>query len=111
MKSSSEYPAWELHPRKLNNKEVKNPHIVIDEFFDYARITQVRDLLWAWLESTVTGDFPKGLKRIQRERIISFYNHIEKLIEGVHVIHVQQKKTSLKRNQSNNPLNFLYGNS
>jgi hypothetical protein len=97
MKLSSKYPSWELQPRKLSAKEVKNPHLIVDEFFDYARITQVRDLLWAWLESTITGDFPKGLSRRERGRIISFYNHIEKLIEGVHVLHVQQKSKSSKK--------------
>ena len=97
MKSSSEYPPWELQPRKLNKKEVRNPQLVIDEFFDYARITQVRDLLWSWLESTITGDFPKGLTIRERGRIIAFYNHVEKLIEGVHVIHVQQKNKASKK--------------
>ena len=94
MKYSSEYPSWELHPRKLTEEEAANPYSVIDSFFTYASLPQIRDELRTWLEITVTGNFPDHSNNEQRNNLIYFYGQIERLIESVYVLHIskQEKK-------------------
>src|ERR1700712_2601286 len=96
MKRSSEYPAWELRPRKLSEEETADPYLVLDEFFDAARLPQVRDKLWDWLDTTVTGKFSKELGRKQRVHLLLFYTQIEKLIEAAHVLHSDHQKEKNK---------------
>jgi len=102
MKLSSEYPSWEMHPRKLSSKEVANPQSVIAEFFDYASLPQVRDQIWLWLEATVSGTYSKELTTRERSSIMHFYQRLEKLIEVAHIIHTAQKGKQLKKQKAKN---------
>ena len=72
---------------KLNVAEMKNPQMVIAELFDFADLADVRELLWVWLKTTVTGTYHKELSATERSAIITLYEKIEKLIEASHVIH------------------------
>jgi hypothetical protein len=96
MKISSEYPLWELHPRKLSSEEVADPQMVIASFFDYASLPQVRDKMWLWLEATVSGTYSKELSSRERSNIMLFYQHVERLIEAAHVMHAAQKSKQRK---------------
>lgn len=86
----ADYPDHELKPRKLTEEEIKNPYQVIDEFFSFGHIPQIRDLLWEFLKTTVTGNYPKKLSRRERCDLIHFYEKIEKLIEAAHLIHKEK---------------------
>jgi hypothetical protein len=101
MKLSYQYPSWELHPRKLTQQEADKPFMVVNDFFDYASLPQVRDLMWQWLETTVTGSFAEELTGPERARVLVFFQQLEKLIEAAHVIHVshhpKKKKPGKKK--------------
>lgn len=105
MKRSSEYPVWELHPRKLTEEEVHNPYLVLDEFFDAASLPQVRDKLWGWLDTTVTSNYSKELSRKQRAHLLLFYCQVEKLVEAAHVLHTTKttNSTQVKKPRSKKP--------
>lgn len=90
----SEYPAWEMHPRHLNKEEADLPLQVIDAFFDYGNLPQIRDMLWLLLETTVTGSFSNHLTGRERRNLLYFYQQLEKLVEAVHVLH--KNKDSIK---------------
>ena len=96
MKFSSEYPSWELHPRKLTEEEVANPWLVIDSFFEYASLPQIRDELRIWLEITVTGNFPDHSNNEQRNNLIYFYGQIERLIEATYILRILKLKERKK---------------
>jgi HEPN domain-containing protein len=85
--SISEYPSYELKPRKLSREETANPYLVIQDLFDYGHLPELRELLWHWFKTTVMGCYHKGLNRNERFDVINMYEHIEKLIEAVHLIH------------------------
>lgn len=92
----TQYPEWESYSRKLNKEEAENPMMVIAELFDYAHLPDVRELLWLWLKTTVSGDFTEGLDHRERSSILFLYEKIEKLVEAAHILHVkhrQPKKT------------------
>lgn len=54
--SIHDYPEEELKPRKLNKEEIEDPYQVIDGFFDYGHLPQIREHLWEWLQLTVGGN-------------------------------------------------------
>ena len=86
MKHSSKPPSPEMHPRKLSKQEMKDPHLVIEDFFNYAHLPQVRDKLCQWFETTVTGNFSKQLSGRERSNMVFFYKQIERLVEAAHII-------------------------
>ncbi len=93
-----EHEAWEMNPRKLNHEEIANPEMVIEEFFQYAQLPQVRWIMWEGIKTLVTGNFV-NLKSRERINLIYFYEQMEKLIEGVHVLYTKSKNiTDLREN-------------
>ncbi|MDB5232583.1 MAG: hypothetical protein JWN76_3388 [Chitinophagaceae bacterium] len=74
-------------PQKLTDKEAANPHQVIADFFDFAHLPEVREILWDWLKITVTGGFGKDMRIGERRDLLYFYELLQKLVEAAHVIH------------------------
>jgi len=92
-------PLSKKHSYQLNEKEIADPYLVIDELFDFAHLPDVRELLWEWLKTTVTGSYHKTLTHNERYAIITLYEKIEKLVEAVHILHeggLKNKKVSRK---------------
>jgi hypothetical protein len=85
-----DHEAWEMKPRKLTPEEIENPEKVVEDFFQYAQLPEVRWIMWEGVKTMVTGNFA-NLKTRERTSLIYFYEQVEKLIEGVHVMH--RKKT------------------
>jgi hypothetical protein len=89
-------PARKKQPVKpvmhsLSDKEIRNPHLVIDELFDFAEIEDLRTLLWKWFSATVTGSFPKQLTRTERTVIVDMYEQMRKLTEAAYLLQVHKK--------------------
>jgi hypothetical protein len=84
-----DYFPWELKPRKLSREEMENPIQVIHEFFSSQHLPQAREQLWELLKVIFIGNYAKSLTRIERSDLISFYEQLEKLVEAVHVIAIQ----------------------
>ncbi|MES2329116.1 MAG: hypothetical protein V4539_05895 [Bacteroidota bacterium] len=81
---------------KLSETEMNDPTLVIDELFDFADLQDVRELLWGWLKTTVTGTFHKDLSASERSAILSLYEKMEKLVEAAHMIHENPERVSRK---------------
>ena len=86
---------------KLSEEEIKNPQLVIDGLFDYAGLENLRVYLWDWFKVSVTGTFNTHLMDIHRRYdMIVFYEHLERIMEAVHVIYIKNKKEKRKGNKS-----------
>ena len=85
------------HFHQLNEQEIANPYLVIDELFDFAHLPDVRELLWEWLKTTVTGSYHKNLSHNERYAMLTLYEKIEKLVEAVHILHERDRKS--KKNE------------
>lgn len=83
--------AWEMHPRKLTVEEIENPEKVIEDFFQYAQLPEIRWIMWESVKTLVTGSFTH-LKSRERSSLIYFYEQMEKLIECVHVMHSKKAR-------------------
>lgn len=89
----SDYPYWELKPRKLTKEEMENPMQVLHDFYSYSHLPAIREQLWELLRATVTGNYCSSLTRRERCDLLFFYEKLEKVIEATHVLTVQNPKT------------------
>lgn len=87
------HEVWEMKPRKLTAEEVDCPEKVIEEFFQFAHLPQVRSFMWEGVKTMVTGNFAQ-LRTRDRVNLLYFYEQMEKLIEGVHVMHESRRAQS-----------------
>lgn len=85
MRAFDRHEAWEMKPRKLTIEEVENPKLVIEELFRYATLPELRWCLTEGTQTLVTGTY-HTLKAKERQSMLYFYEHVEKLIEVTHVI-------------------------
>ena len=85
----TDYHPYELKPRKLSKKEIENPMQVIDDFFSYGHIPEIREQYWELLKTAVTGNFSKLLTRQERSNMLYFYERLEKMIETAHLLHIE----------------------
>lgn len=92
--SLTDYPAWELRPRKLSAEEIEDPFMVIHNFFSTGHLPQIREMLWELMKATVTGSFCSALTRRERADMVYFYEQLEKIVEAIHLLH--QKDTALR---------------
>lgn len=88
------HEAWEMKPRKLTIEETENPQKVINEFFQYASLPDVRWILREGTKTLVSGTFHQ-LRSRERYNLIYFYEQLEKLVEVNHIIYENQKKIGL----------------
>jgi HEPN domain-containing protein len=80
-------------PQKLTQAEIDNPHQVIYELFDFAHLPRIRELLWEFFKTAVTGNYSHDLHRRERELLVTMYEKIEKLVEAAHIINEKQKES------------------
>ena len=86
MNAMDHQEAWEMKPRKLSVAEIEHPEKVVDEFFQFAHLPQVRWYMWELMKTLVSGNFG-DLDERERISLLCFYEQMEKLVEGVHVMH------------------------
>jgi HEPN domain-containing protein len=79
-------------PQNLTQVEIDNPHQVIYELFDFAHLPRIRELLWEFFKTAVTGNYSHDLHRRERELLVTMYEKIEKLVEAAHIINEKQKE-------------------
>ncbi|HEX7903422.1 MAG TPA: hypothetical protein VF487_06060 [Chitinophagaceae bacterium] len=83
-----DYSPVEFHPRKLTKEEIEDPYQVIHDFFSYAHLPEIREMLWEFLKTQVSGTFHQKNTR-ERSNLLYFYERVESMIEAVHLIHKQ----------------------
>lgn len=76
----------------LNKEELADPHLAIKDFFSFAHLPEVREMLWLSLKSNVTGSFPQGdaLNPKERYYIVLLYEQLLRLVEAAHLINERQ---------------------
>ena len=78
----------------LNEDERDHPLTVLQDFFSYAHLPEVRQWLWFFFKTTVTGNFPKNLTSKQRNDLVLLFEQLQKLVEAAHLINEARKADS-----------------
>lgn len=95
------YPEWEKQARLLTKEEMENPNLVLEELFDFAHLPEIRNLLWEWLKTTVTGDFNESLDPREKSAILFLYEKMQKLIEASYLILQKQQQATKQEEEKN----------
>lgn len=76
----------------LSEEESGKPQQVIAELFDFAHLPELKQMLWDWLKTTVTGSYNKTLSNRERTTILLLYEYLDKLLEANYLLHTELKK-------------------
>jgi len=82
MRSLNTHPDWHDQPLRLNEEELKNPRLIIDNFFENYHLQEVRQTLWNWLVEIVSSSRSISREGQQRHDHIYFYEKLEALVEA-----------------------------
>lgn len=85
---------FDYYLRRLNEAEMRNPHLVIEEFFNLVHLPDCRKKLRDWLHAGLAE--PSISEHTCPANLFSFYEHLEKLIEAAHVIKEKGSKFEIE---------------
>src|ERR1700730_13619228 len=86
-------PRNSLHTYKLEKDEVENPYLVFYKLFDFARLSQIQNIMWDWLKITVSGGYNKDIYNFhERDRVLHIYEFLEKVVEASHILYLEKKE-------------------
>jgi HEPN domain-containing protein len=95
---------WDGQPRLLTDEETADPMRVVYELFDYAHLPDLRNTLWEWLKTTVSGNYNKpSLHYKDRESLLAFYEKLQRLLEASHLLLVTHRLQKTKRKPEPTP--------
>jgi hypothetical protein len=97
MKTLNNHPKWHNQPLRLTSKEMRKPHIVIEDFFDCYHLQDVRDILWRWLEAVISSPQNISSEPLERSNHIYFYENVERIIEAAYVMKRKMLKHRLRK--------------
>lgn len=82
------YPSWK--EQNLTEVEMSDPHVVIERFFDFARLPEIKQMLREIFEIMVRKNYPHSPDSIQHDNIIYFFEKLEQLAEAAHRLYLRE---------------------
>jgi hypothetical protein len=92
--SLNDFAREEMYPRGLTKEQIADPYAVIDDFFSYSHLPDMRTSLTELQRILVVGDWHQ-LTRRERADMMYFLSWLNKMIECVHIIHSRTGKKML----------------
>jgi hypothetical protein len=80
-------------PIRLTKEQCDQPLEVISDFFHGHHLSEIRQILWDWLEVSLTTNNSIFDESSERDRIFWFYKVLEAFIEAVYILHLQNEKS------------------
>ncbi|OQP44129.1 hypothetical protein A4H97_33705 [Niastella yeongjuensis] len=97
MKTLNNHPQWHKEPLRLTKKEKRNPHIVLEDFFDCFHLQDVREILWRWLVAVISSPQSISFEPLERSNHIYFYEKVEGIIEAAYVMKRKTRRHQRRR--------------
>jgi hypothetical protein len=82
-------PDLALRPIRLNEEELKDPLIVIREFFSFYDLNSTRLELHRWLEYAFASDDEDLKNGTTRVDLLQFSYQLEALLEATYLLHIK----------------------
>jgi len=80
MDNNEKYPEWTAKPFKLTIEEIDKPHLVLDDFFSWYTLTEIRKYLRDILMAALT------VEDIPASNFCFFWEQLERLTEAASII-------------------------
>lgn len=84
------------YPMHLNPQEIDDPYQVFADLFDFAKLPDLREILWSWLKATINKSFD-SYPEFERSLILSLYEKLLKVIEAGYIIDNESKDLEISK--------------
>lgn len=78
----------------LAENEISNPSLIIDDLFSFEDLPGIRELLWLFFRTAITGSYTHELSQKERSALVTLFEKLANLVEAVHLIHVGSNEKS-----------------
>jgi hypothetical protein len=77
----------------LNDDEISDPFLAIADFFSHGHLPEMKEMLWLFFKTNITGSFPDGEALLRKERVemVMLYELLVRLVEAVHLLNEKHK--------------------
>jgi hypothetical protein len=73
-------------PVLLSQKEMENPHLVLEEFHDYYQLNSIRNSLSDLLQVALTSDCQTYDSGHKRDNLLHLHHQVLKLVEATNLL-------------------------
>lgn len=77
-----------FYPRWLNEDEMKQPYIVLDQFFASCNLPKWRERLYEWVKESLSATPDEEV--YDPDEILINYEMLNKLLEATHLIYIRE---------------------
>ena len=77
-------------PVRLTQEQMADPDSVLNDFFSWYHLDDLRQMLWEWMQAAMITD--NGIYETSKERsnLLFFYRNMELLVEAAYLIRQQR---------------------
>ncbi|WP_207511489.1 hypothetical protein [Longitalea luteola] len=86
MRTCNHQLQWCNQPLRLTEEEMKDPLLVLKDFFECYHLNDTREMLWNWTVEVLTSSGSISSEPLERSNHLYFYEKMETLIEACYMI-------------------------
>jgi hypothetical protein len=91
MRTCNHQLQWCNTPLRLNEEEMKDPLMVLKEFFECYHLNDTRHILWKWTVEVLCSQGSISSEPLERSNHLYFYEKMEALLEASYIIMNQSR--------------------
>jgi hypothetical protein len=92
MRTINRNSQWENQPLRLTEEEKQNPYAVLEDFYSFFHLQDIREMLWDWLVAAMSTDSGQYSTGYARSNLIFTYEKLELLLEATYTINRRRRK-------------------
>jgi hypothetical protein len=101
MKTQNNHHLYYNLPLRLSPAQTQNPNLVLDDFFEYYHLNEVREIMWQWLTEVVSSPRDSANDPHERNNHMFFYEKMESLVEAAWILNRGTGQFSNPKSQAN----------
>lgn len=95
--TKQEYRQLTTRSSRMEDKNIEDPYMVFDEYFNSFTLEESRNLLWNLYEYCVQGWAHDDVPSEEASKMLFFYTHTEMLLEATWLIDNKRKRKEQKK--------------
>ena len=92
MRTINRNSQWENQPLRLTAEEKQNPYAVLEDFYSFFHLQDIREMLWDWLVAAMSSESGQYNTGYARSNLIFTYEKLELLLEATYTINRRRRK-------------------
>lgn len=92
MRTFNKLPHWQDQLLRLTEADKQNPCFVLDDFFSFFHLQDMREILWDWLTTALSTDSGRYSTAFERSNLLFAYEKLELLVEAAYLMYKRRKQ-------------------